>query len=505
MMPVSAVKTGWTYPGANMTVASGATTTFNFTMTADPGNYKGTVSSSAGGTVAGAIVTINGISGTTDSNGNYTITGIAAGSGKSLTAIKANFTNYTSTVTVTSDSTTTYNFTMTAYPGTVTGTITSSAGGTVAGAVVSIAGVQGTSDSNGNYTIPNVPAGSNETLTASSSTYTYGGANLTVTSNAVTTFNFMMNANPGNITGIVTSSIGGSVLSGVNVTIGGISGTTNSSGVYTITGIAAGNESVSATLANYTYSGANVIVPVAGNANFSFVMQAIPGAVSGSISPTGVNVTVTLNPGNYSTTSSTGSYSIGNLLPGSYNVTATATGYQNYTSGQITVNLNQFTTQNISMNPNTVTGMITSSLTGNPALQGANVTIGGISGTTNSSGIYTLSAVPAGNVAYSITLTNYTTSSGNVLISQGANTGDNYQLQAILGNITGTITGYGSDSVTVTTNTGGYSTTTSNGTYLITGVAPGNYTVSATSSHYYYGPSSQITVNLNQNTTQNFQ
>ena len=48
---------------------------------------------------------------------------------------------------------------MTAYPGTVTGTVTSSAGGTVAGAVISISGVQGTFDSNGNYTIGNVPAG----------------------------------------------------------------------------------------------------------------------------------------------------------------------------------------------------------------------------------------------------------------------------------------------------------------------------------------------------------
>ena len=114
------------------------------------------------------------------------------------------------------------------------------------------------------------------------------------------------------------------------------------------------------------------------------------------------------------------------------------------------------------MTANTVSGKITSSLGGNPALQGANVTIGGISGLTDVNGNYTLSVVPAGNVAYSITLTNYTTLSGNVVISQGANTGYNYQIQAILGNITGTITGYGSDSVTVTTNTGGYSTTTSN-------------------------------------------
>ena len=231
-------------------------------------------------------------------------------------------------------------------------------------------------------------------------------------------------------------------------------------------------------------------------------MPAIPGNITGTVNVSGITVTLTANNGinNYTTTSSSGTYTITGLPPGSYNVTATATGYQNYTSGQMTVNLNQNTTQNIVMTANTVSGKITSSLAGNPALQGANVTIGGISGLTDVNGNYTLSVVPAGNVAYSITLANYTTLSGNVLISQGSNTGYNYQLQAILGNITGTITGYGSDSVTVTTNTGGYSTTTSSGTYLITGVIPGNYTVSATSPHYYYGPSGQITVNLNQNT-----
>ena len=321
-----------------------------------------------------------------------------------VTATKSGFSFDPVNITVASASTTTFDVALLADPGTVTGTVSSSAGGTITGAVVTIDGVQGTTNSSGVYTIANVPAGSNESLTASISNYSYGGANLTVPSDIITTFDFTMTGNPGNITGIVTSSVDGSGVSGVNVTIGGISATTNSGGVYTVTGIAAGNRSVTAAKTNYTYSGANVFVPVAGSANFSFVMQADPGTVSGSISPAGVNVTVTLSPGGYSTTSSTGTYSISNVPVGNYTLSTSAIHYQAYTSSSFPVASDLTSTQNITLTPNpgTVSGTIT------PGGVSVTITLSpGNYSTASSSGNYSISNIPPNNYTLTASATGY--------------------------------------------------------------------------------------------------
>ena len=140
-------------------------------MTANAGNVTGTVTSSAGGVISGAVVVVAGIEGTTDSNGVYLITDVPAGSNKTISATMGEFEAYSYQINVASGATTTYNFTMTADPGAVTGTVYSSAGGNVGpGATVTIGGVTGTTDSNGVFSLLNVPAG-NRTVTVSQAGY----------------------------------------------------------------------------------------------------------------------------------------------------------------------------------------------------------------------------------------------------------------------------------------------------------------------------------------------
>ena len=204
-------------------VVMATSNTVNITMAANA--VEGTVFSSAGGNVANAVVTIGGISGSTDTNGYYFIAGIPAGGGEAVSIAKSGFITYSDSVSVTAGQTLTYNFTITADPGTVTGTVSSSAGGYVANATVTIAGVSGTTDVNGVYTINGVPAGPNKQVSAGKTGFSYSGANITVVSDQSVPFNFTMTADPGNVTGTVSSSAGGKVANAV-IVIDGITGTT---------------------------------------------------------------------------------------------------------------------------------------------------------------------------------------------------------------------------------------------------------------------------------------
>ena len=228
----------------NVTAVSDANTEIDFTMQAYPGNVTGIVSSTSGGTVSGVNVTIGNLTATTDAGGVYLITGVAAGSNATVTANKQHFASFTGSVNVTSAVNNTYNFTMVANPGNVTGTVTSSAGGTVAGVTVTIANVTGTTDSNGNYTLTGVTPSSNQQVTASKTGFGNYSGNTPVVSDQNTTFNFTMLANPGTVNGAISSSYDGSAVQGAVITIGNVTGTTDSSGEYTLENVPAGNDSV---------------------------------------------------------------------------------------------------------------------------------------------------------------------------------------------------------------------------------------------------------------------
>ena len=93
----------------------------NYNITLTVNTLSGTVLSSMGGNVgAGAIVTIGGVSGTTDSNGQYTVYAVPSGNGQNLLARRQITRIILATVNIT-DGNNSYNFTMTANPGTVTG------------------------------------------------------------------------------------------------------------------------------------------------------------------------------------------------------------------------------------------------------------------------------------------------------------------------------------------------------------------------------------------------
>lgn len=132
---------------------------------------SGTVTSSAGGALAGVSVAVGGVaSGTTNANGAYSISGIPAGS-YNVTFTRSGYSVQSRAVDLTTSKTVSLALTPLVTTVTLSGTVTSSAGGALAGVSVAVSGVaSGTTNANGAYSISGIPSGS-YTVTYSCSGY----------------------------------------------------------------------------------------------------------------------------------------------------------------------------------------------------------------------------------------------------------------------------------------------------------------------------------------------
>lgn len=148
----------------------------------------------------------------------------------------------------------------------ISGQITTSGGAGISGVTVSTGSASSTTDASGNYSIPNLAAGS-YTVTPSASGYTFSPANraVTITSANVTGQNFTGTAvaTTFSISGRVATS-GGAGISGVSVSTGSASATTNSNGDYTIANLANGTYTLTPSLSGYTFSPTSLSATVSG-------------------------------------------------------------------------------------------------------------------------------------------------------------------------------------------------------------------------------------------------
>jgi hypothetical protein len=232
-----------------ITVPASGTVTTSFSMNKNPvvtGTVRDSVTSAV---IAGATVTITGLTGspftaTSNASGVYSVIVTNAGT-FDATASATNYAalSYVGNAAVL-DQTTTLNFSLNPNAGTIQGTV-SSGSGPLVGATVTVAGVGSvTTTAGGAYTI-GVPAGT-YSVTASMTGYNSSTATVTVGAGATVTRNFVLVA-AATITGTITDDTTGLPLAGATVTVssgpstGNAPVTTNAAGVYTITGLSAGN------------------------------------------------------------------------------------------------------------------------------------------------------------------------------------------------------------------------------------------------------------------------
>lgn len=270
---MSTPNTTWTQISKQVTASSSTITVFVKTQNTSGNNYysyiddatcvnngggsvgtiSGNVKDGGGANLSGATVATNtgGYTTTTDASGNYTLSNVATGT-YDVTASKTGYNSQTQAgKVVTSNTTTTANFTCTRQTGTLTGNVKNSGGTNLSGATVSTntGGYSATTDTNGNYTISSVVTGTYDVTAAKSGYNSQTQTGKTVSNGATTTVNFTLSTagSTGTITGNV-KNMDGVNISGATVSTntGGYTTTTNSSGNYTLSNVAAGTYNVTA-------------------------------------------------------------------------------------------------------------------------------------------------------------------------------------------------------------------------------------------------------------------
>ena len=503
---ITASATGYTSQSETVTVTAGQTTTApTIALSSVPtGSITGLVTDTSATPLAGATVAYSGGSTQTDSTGHYTLNNVPEGS-VTLTASLSGYQSASETVSVTANQTTTAPTMQlaTAPVGTIQGHVTNSSGTALPGATVAYGGASTTTDSSGNYTLSKVPAGTVQ-VTASLSGYQTATQNVTVTAGQTTTANFTLSqAAAGTVTGTVKNISTGQVIVGATVSYSGGSAMTNSSGVYSLSNVPGGTQTITAS-ANGYLSVASTVTVNSGTNTLNFQLSTagqIAGKVTDGTGAAVAGAAVQIVGGGIATnitvtTNATGNYISGWVPIGNYTVTVTATGFTT-TSAAATVNTGVTTTLNFTMGTGgggggvgSVTGKVTNVSNG-AALSGATVSYSGGSTTTNTSGVYTFSSVAAGTYNFTASRSGYLSRTNSVAVANGATTTSNFQLSTA-GKISGTVkTGSGAaiSGATVTVNGGVIATsvtltTSSTGTYATGYIPVGSYTVTVAKSGF---------------------
>jgi hypothetical protein len=219
----------------------------------------------------------------------------------------------------------------------------------------------------------------------------------------------------------------------------------NASGAYSFPALSPNTYSLTAKYSTYTPASKIVAVGPGMAASGKIYLGTASGQINGlvkdatgnAISGAAVQLTGSASAGGSDetiTTGSTGSYASGAIPAATYQVTASAAGY-NASTATVSLGSGATLTQNFALNASgspapsptpkisgtgTVTGQVLKDDTTIP-LVGAKVAYSGANTTTNSSGAYTLSNLPAGSaLTISASQTGYNNASKSVTVSPGA-------------------------------------------------------------------------------------
>jgi thermitase len=312
-------------------------------------------------------------------------------------------------------------------PGEIAGQITDATDGAPAvGATVSDGSRTALTDALGSYTIDNVPPGSYQVV-ASKDCYQSSLLTVTVLSGSTTVANFSLSQIilTGSIIGSVTDAKDGSAIVGVTVTDGTRTTTTDASGKYTIANVPPGTYQVTASKSGYYSASQTVTAVLGGNAVADFPLSEIPGTITGTVASAkdgSAIVGATVSDGTrIALTDGAGTYSINNVLPGTYRIVASKEGYQ---SSFLTVTVLSGTTAVASFllnditGPGSITGTVTDARDASPIV-GTIVSDGTRTTTTDGAGEYTIADVPPGTYQVTVSQIGYESVTSSVAIASG--------------------------------------------------------------------------------------
>jgi large repetitive protein len=280
----------------------------------------------------------------------------------------------------------------------------------------------------------------------------------------------------------------------------------NASGFYTFTSVVPGNYTVQAARTNYVTGTANVSATAGTSISANIALAPQPSTISGNVSSGGPinNATVQLlnNSGTLvdsTVTNAGGNYSFFNVIPGIYNVSVMASGFQSQLKS-VTTEPNQASVVNFTLvaNPGSISGTVRDT-TDNTPIPIANVELLDTNGipiantTTNGSGQYSFDNLAPGNYQVRSFATNYSTTTVSAAVTAGNNTVTNIFLEPNPGLIQGTvvdgatlgaIAGASVQAVNSQNVIVANTTTNGSGQYSFDSLLPGSYSLIFTADGY---------------------
>lgn len=425
---------------------------------------------------------------------------------------------------------------LSAATGTITGTVTDSVTHLpISGAVVEAikGGHVRYSDItalDGTYSLTNVIQ-ANYTLVFSATGYQSQAVGVRTVNNQTIIVDVELVPIGGTISGTVIDATTAASISGATIRI--FQGTelirltsTNGIGFYTIPNLAPGNYIVEATAIGYQTQSVGASVQPSTTTTVDFALLLNPGSITGFVidsittNPIGGALIEVFNGSvlmGFADTDGNGNYTVLDLAPGSYTITASAEGYQSKTAGAIVIsNTTTIAVFALDPPPGTIAGTVIDASTANP-IPGATVNFfQGVtliaSVLTDTNGQYSVSEFASGNYIVTASKATYQTQAVGATVAAGATTIVNFALQQPPGMISGTVT----DALTTNPIEGarvsvfsgqifiGLAITDVNGNYSIPNLAPGQYTVLADAGANFQIASQGATVVASMTTTVNF-
>ena len=490
-----------------------------------PATITGTITDNSGTPLAGVTVSDGTRSAITNASGAYTLVVPAGSYTLTPTKVSCSFAPATRDVTVTTGTFSGQDFTATVLTYTTSGRVLDGNGTPVAGVAIGArlwqpypgpgpSPYNTTTDADGNYALI-LPAGV-YTLTPTKSNYSFTPTTRTVTllTGNLSGQDFTATALSYTASGRI-ADLNGTPIAGVTITAGvaqsypppgssTYNATTDASGNYALV-LPAGAYRLTPTKSSYRFTPTSrtVMVPASNLSGQDFTATLVTYTVSGRIlDDNGAPLAdVTLSDGTRNATAdSTGSYTLTAVPLGIYTLTPTKSGYSFTPSTRaltVTGNLSgqSFTGTLITYS---ISGRITAN--GGTGLSDVTLSDGTRSATTDSTGSYTLTAVPLGSYTLTPTKSGYsfTPATRSATVASNLN-GQDFTATLLTYALSGRITDSSSKALAgVTVSVGGKSTTTtSDGSYTLSGLVPGSYTVTPVKSGYSFTPTNRTVTVVN--------
>ncbi|MFS0554660.1 carboxypeptidase regulatory-like domain-containing protein [Brevibacillus sp. 179-C9.3 HS] len=524
---VTASASGYSTAVLGVTVAPQEMSFLDFVLQASPGAIAGQVIDSGNQPIQGATVIIreNTAAGAvvatvlTDGNGQYVVPDLLPQAYVVIVSAPDKTTVITG-ASVTSLATTTVNVQLADLPGSISGSILDATSGlSITGASVEVSVLNqagaiiahANSDLAGNYEITGLAPGV-YTVTAHATNYETSSASATVLANTNTPVSLSLLASPGEIQGQVVAAGTLQPIAGARINALDSNGSvvnsvySDSQGSFVITGLAAGQYVIVFSASGFQSNHVGAIVLANTTTPVQLQLNQDFGFISGIVAPVVPGTTIQLFDINNLLVGTVvadgnGAFSFSGIAPGSYVLTATATGYAVQSVGAI---VQPEQTANVSFtltpNPASISGTVRD--TGMQPIVNAVVRILDLNettlgfGYTDAAGFYTIGNLPSGSSIVVASALEYVTGSVGVTLGPGENKiGVDFTLGANAGGISGQVTDATNPAITIAGavvlirsisdgNVVATASTDQTGSYLIEHLLPGAYTVTVSAPSY---------------------